>query len=44
MGECEKNEAFMTTACARSCGVCTRPEDRPPPEEDEFDDFGKDEL
>ena len=43
MGECVRNEAFMKTACARSCGVCTAHEDRPLEKEDDDDEF-KDEL
>ena len=41
MGECTRNEAFMKTGCARSCGFCTVKEQ---PVELEDDDEFKDEL
>jgi lipoate synthase len=46
MGECERNAAFMTKACARSCGVC-KVAQRPADDEldDELDEAdSKDEL
>ena len=45
MGECTKNEAYMKTACARSCGVCTPTEHKVPSDDDDYlDDEFKDEL
>ena len=42
MGECTANEAFMRTACTRSCGFCVVKEHAVPSDDDD-DDF-KDEL
>lgn len=42
MGECTANEAFMRTACTRSCGFCTV-KARAMATDDDDDEF-KDEL